>query len=101
MAVGVERRRLPLPADCPAALRKLIKECWRHSPALRPPFAEVRQRLREMRLGGAAAQQLTGAAQQPGRATPSSPKQAAVGSPRAKFTPALAASGGAAPRWKI
>lgn len=58
MAVGVERRRLPVPADCPPPLRKLIKECWRHHAALRPSFAVVLQRLREMRaaLGAAPAQ---------------------------------------------
>lgn len=49
MAVGVERRRLPIPADCPPALRKLIKECWRQSAPLRPSFPELLQRLQEMR----------------------------------------------------
>ncbi len=43
MAVGVERRRLPIPADCPPQLSKLIKECWRQAPALRPSFDEIVQ----------------------------------------------------------
>ena len=48
-AVGVERRRLPIPPGCPSAIAKLLKECWRHNAPLRPTFAEVLQRLRQMR----------------------------------------------------
>ncbi|PRW18330.1 serine threonine- kinase EDR1 [Chlorella sorokiniana] len=47
-AVGVERRRLPIPPGCPPALAKLLKECWRHNAPLRPSFTEVLQRLRQM-----------------------------------------------------
>ena len=48
-AVGVERRRLPIPPGCPSAVAKLLKECWRHNAPLRPTFSEVLQRLRQMR----------------------------------------------------
>ena len=41
MAVGVERRRLPIPADCPPPLAKLLKECWRHNAPLRPTFRHL------------------------------------------------------------
>ncbi|GAB4820435.1 hypothetical protein N2152v2_007481 [Parachlorella kessleri] len=53
MAVGVEKKRLPIPANCSPALRKLISECWRQRPSLRPSFAEVLQRLRDMRVSAA------------------------------------------------
>lgn len=49
MAVGCERRRPPLPADCPPPLAKLIRECWRHNAALRPGFDEILERLRKIR----------------------------------------------------
>ncbi len=49
MAVGCERRRPPMPPACPAPLSRLIRECWRHNAALRPGFAEIVERLREMR----------------------------------------------------
>ena len=48
-AVGVERRRLPIPAACPPPLAHLLKECWRHNAPLRPSFSEVVQRLRALR----------------------------------------------------
>lgn len=48
-AVGVERRRLPIPAGCPPALGSLLKECWRHNAGLRPSFTEVLVRLRALR----------------------------------------------------
>lgn len=48
-AVGVERQRLPIPAGCPPALARLLKECWRHNPPLRPSFPEVLARLRKIR----------------------------------------------------
>lgn len=47
-AVGVERRRLPIPPGCPPALAKLLKECWRHNAPLRPSFREIVQRLRQL-----------------------------------------------------
>jgi hypothetical protein len=49
MAVGVEKRRLPLPPDCPPALARLLRECWRHSAALRPGFPEILERVRKMK----------------------------------------------------
>ena len=45
MAVGVERRRPPLPKGIPAPLASIIRECWRHNPALRPSMKEIAQRL--------------------------------------------------------
>ena len=48
-AVGVERRRLSIPAACPPPLAHLLKECWRHNAPLRPSFPEVVQRLRALR----------------------------------------------------
>lgn len=47
-AVGVERRRLPIPPGCPPTLAKLMKECWRHNAPLRPSAGELLQRLRQM-----------------------------------------------------
>jgi hypothetical protein len=83
MAVGVEQRRLPIPADCPPELRKLIKECWRHHANLRPSFAEVLQRLREIK----------GPRDTPAsssRGTASTHKQNSGATPsKAKFSPAL------------
>ncbi len=48
-AVGVERRRLPIPAGCPPALGSLLKDCWRHNAGLRPSFTEILGRLRALR----------------------------------------------------
>ena len=45
MAVGVERRRPPLPKGIPGPLASIIRECWRHNPALRPSMKEIAQRL--------------------------------------------------------
>lgn len=55
MAVGCEKRRPPLPADCPAPLARLIRECWRHNAALRPGFAEILERIRGMKEAAEAA----------------------------------------------
>lgn len=49
MAVGVERRRPPLPRGLPSALASIIRECWRHNPTLRPSFREVLERVRSIR----------------------------------------------------
>lgn len=49
MAVGCERRRPPMPPGCPPPLARLIRECWRHNPALRPGFAEIIDRIRQMK----------------------------------------------------
>lgn len=48
MAVGVERRRPPLPKGIPSPLASIIRECWRHNPALRPSMKEIAQRLRTL-----------------------------------------------------
>jgi hypothetical protein len=49
MNVGVERKRPPIPPECPPPLARLIRECWRHNAALRPGFGDIARRLRAMR----------------------------------------------------
>lgn len=49
MAVGVERRRPPLPRGIPAPLASIIRECWRHNPSLRPGMKEIAERLHTLR----------------------------------------------------
>lgn len=49
VAVGVEGERLPLPMACPISLKRLIKDCWRHDPRLRPTFREIKLRLAYLR----------------------------------------------------
>jgi hypothetical protein len=49
MAVGVERRRPPLPKGIPGPLASIIRECWRHNPALRPSMKEIADRLRSLK----------------------------------------------------
>ena len=49
MAVGVERRRPPLPKYIPTPLAAIIRECWRQNPALRPSFKEIVERVRALR----------------------------------------------------
>jgi hypothetical protein len=66
LQVGCEKRRPPVPADCPAPLARLIRECWRHNAAARPRFAEILARVRKMREvaaadGAAAAAELVAA----------------------------------------
>jgi hypothetical protein len=39
--VGVLNQRLPVPRDCPEALRRLLEACWRESPRERPSFEEI------------------------------------------------------------
>jgi tRNA A-37 threonylcarbamoyl transferase component Bud32 len=62
MAVGCERRRPPIPPGCPPQLARLIRECWRHNPALRPGFAEIIDRIRQMKREDGAAEALGAAA---------------------------------------
>jgi len=62
MAVGCERRRPPIPPGCPPPLARLIRECWRHNPALRPGFIEIIDRIRQMKRENGAAEALVGAA---------------------------------------
>ncbi|QDZ22108.1 serine/threonine-protein kinase [Chloropicon primus] len=49
VAVGVEGDRLPLPSGCPISLKRLIRDCWRHDPRLRPTFREIKLRLAYLR----------------------------------------------------
>lgn len=49
MLVGLQRQRPAIPQQCPACLSKLIRECWRHNPVLRPSFDEIVNKLRGMR----------------------------------------------------
>ena len=49
-AVGVQRERPSIAADCPEPLRALIDACWAHSPAKRPPFSEVLETLQALGL---------------------------------------------------
>lgn len=88
-AVGVERRRLPIPPGCPPALAKLLKECWRHNAPLRPSFGEIVQRLRQLQ-----SQDRFKTARLPSAKPASSkvPQASKVGGRgRAKFTPVAAA----------
>ncbi|KDD74681.1 hypothetical protein H632_c1138p2, partial [Helicosporidium sp. ATCC 50920] len=52
MAVGVQHRRLEVPRGTPLGLAKLLRECWRSQPRLRPSFAQILDRLQELRTGG-------------------------------------------------
>ncbi|KAK2079408.1 hypothetical protein QBZ16_003099 [Prototheca wickerhamii] len=45
MAVGVNRRRPPIPLGTPPALAKLLRECWRQDPELRPSAADLARRI--------------------------------------------------------
>lgn len=49
MAVGLERRRPPLPRGVPGPLASIIRECWRHNPALRPSMKEISERLQALK----------------------------------------------------
>lgn len=40
-AVCQKKARPPIPATCPAAVRKLIKRCWANNPHKRPHFEEI------------------------------------------------------------
>ncbi|XP_055827890.1 serine/threonine/tyrosine-protein kinase HT1-like [Solanum dulcamara] len=40
-AVCQKKARPPIPAACPAAIRKLIKQCWANNPRKRPHFEEI------------------------------------------------------------
>ena len=46
MLVGVEHRRLAIPADCPEQLRRLIERCWDKDPRRRPSCAELERKTR-------------------------------------------------------
>ena len=51
MAVGVNRRRPPIPLGTPPALAKLLRECWRQDPELRPSAADLARRLEALLEG--------------------------------------------------
>jgi len=46
-AVGVQRIRPEIPLDTPGMLRELIEECWEHSPAKRPSFTLILDRIQD------------------------------------------------------
>lgn len=48
MAVGLERKRPPLPKGVPPAIAAIVRECWRHNSRLRPSMREVADRLRKL-----------------------------------------------------
>ena len=41
MSVGIEGSRLPIPSAAPVSLKRLIQDCWRSDPRLRPSFEEI------------------------------------------------------------
>ena len=45
-------QRPKIPKQWPDGLRSLLKACWHPDPQARPEFAEVLQRLEELRGGG-------------------------------------------------
>lgn len=49
MAVGLERKRPPLPKGVPQPIASLIRECWRHNSRLRPSMREICDRLRAIK----------------------------------------------------
>lgn len=55
--VGCQGERLPMPPDCPPALRGLIEDCWRQDPELRPSFGAIVDRLRKEQERVAAAEE--------------------------------------------
>ncbi len=49
--VHTNKKRLPIPSNCPEWYADLIRECWDADPEVRPNFAEI---LRRLRKGGPA-----------------------------------------------
>ena len=47
--VGFHHERLPLPPDLDPDVYSLISDCWKEEPGQRPTFAEVFQRLSQMK----------------------------------------------------
>lgn len=45
MAVGIEKKRLPVPASMPRGMKVMLRDCWRHDPRLRPSFKELLSKL--------------------------------------------------------
>lgn len=41
MMVGVQKKRLPIPDDCPKKLKSMMQRCWSDDPHKRPSFAEL------------------------------------------------------------
>ncbi|KAL6779117.1 hypothetical protein ACKKBF_B18690 [Auxenochlorella protothecoides x Auxenochlorella symbiontica] len=87
VAVGVERRRPAMPLGTPPALAKLLRECWRHEPALRPTSTQVLERVEALRGRGGGAPAARGAAP-----TPAGQKPAALA-----WAPQVARKAGLAP----
>ena len=49
MSVAVEGARLQIPKGVPSSIRRLIRDCWRQDPRLRPSFKEILVRLKGIR----------------------------------------------------
>jgi len=49
MSVAVEGARLTIPKGVPSSIRRLIRDCWRQDPRLRPSFKEILVRLKGIR----------------------------------------------------
>jgi serine/threonine protein kinase len=47
LGVGKKGWRLKIPKECDPMLTKLMKDCWKTEPALRPSFPEIERRLSE------------------------------------------------------
>ena len=45
MAVGIEKKRLPVPVSMPRGMKVMLRDCWRHDPRLRPSFKELLSKL--------------------------------------------------------
>ena len=45
MAVGIEKKRLPVPTSMPRGMKVMLRDCWRHDPRLRPSFKELLSKL--------------------------------------------------------
>lgn len=43
--VGVLKKRLQIPDECPKVLKQLICECWHDDPDVRPQFSAIVPRL--------------------------------------------------------
>ena len=48
MAVGIEKKRLPVPPTMPRGLKTILRDSWRHDPRLRPSFKDLLSKLQIM-----------------------------------------------------
>jgi len=86
MAVGVEKRRLPLDPTWPRYLRRIIKMCWRHDPRVRASFAEILRRLDDAEESGETSPHLPSAALGGGGAGGAPPPPSSVASTSSRST---------------